>query len=681
MLFSNPYFLWGLLAMGIPVVIHLFNFRRFKKVYFSNLSFLEELKVQTQKYSRLKHLIILTIRMLAIASLVFAFAQPFIPTEENQKIIKGKNAVSIFIDNSFSMQSILDQQNLFDIAKNKAIEILSAYSNSDEFQLLTNDFEGKHQHLYSKEEFIQLLNEIEISPAVRKLPEINKRQKDALDLSPHANKIAYIISDFQKSISNFNKVKSDSTFQTYLIPITPQKTNNLFIDSCWFETAVLQLNKNVKINFKIKNNSEIPFEKVPLKLIINGKQRAIASIDIKENEEQLISLSYKITESGIQNGIAEITDYPIVYDDKFYFSYHVAENINILIVNGDNENQYLNRIYNLDSAFRLTNTNDKNIDYSTFKNNDLIVLNALKSISSGLAQELLKFTQNGGTLLIFPSSEIDFESYKQFSVLLKTDIYQAIDSTDTKVESINLQHPVFADVFEKIPENIDLPKVFTFYTFKSDQLHQKEFLLKMLNGKDFLINTTLGKGHIYLSAVTLEASWSNFPRHAVFVPALFNIALQSQPGFKLFYTLGNDESIIIQKINLNGEETLLLKGEEKGFELIPEHKNLDSKLEISFHNQIKAAGNYTLFREKQAIKDISYNYDRNESKLDFYTNEEIKKQIKDNQLINFKLIESKNKQLGELIKEINRGIRLWKLFIFLALIFLLGEIFLIRFWK
>lgn len=681
MLFTNPYFLFGLFAIAIPIVIHLFNFRRFKKIYFSDTSFLEELKVQTQKYSRLKHLLILFLRILAITAMVFAFAQPFIPIAGTQNTIKAKNAVSIFVDNSFSMQSVTDQNRLLDIAKNKAKEIISAYSNSDEFQLLTHDFEGKHQHLCSKDEFLKLIDEVEITASVRKLPEIIKRQQDALSLSPQSNKISYIISDFQKSISNFESIKSDSNFIAFLIPLIPQKTNNIFIDSCWFDSPVLQINKTVKLNVKIINSSETAFDKVPVKLMINGKQRAVASIDIKEKEEQILKLSYTITESGIQSGIIEITDYPIIYDDKYFFSYNVAVNIPIMIINGNEENQYLNKLYKLDSVFSVNNFNDKNIDFSIFNNQDFIILNSLKTISSGLIQELKRFADNGGSIAIFPATEIDFDSYKLLSTTLNIDIYEQKDSTDTKVEELNMQHPVYRDVFEKLPENIDLPSVFSFYSFNKNQLSRKEYLLKLLNGKDFLTSSISGKGIVYQSSVPLETNWSNFPRHAIFVPTLFNMAMQSQQGNKLSYTIGNDEVIRIKSINLNGEETMLLKGEQKGFEIIPEHKNIDNQLDISFHNQIKQAGNYHLYKGNQQITDISFNYDRNESRLDFFTSDDIQKIIKDNSLSNYKLIETKNKNLGELIKEINQGIKLWKLFIILTLVFLLAEAIIIRFWR
>lgn len=104
MQFLFPVFLFALAALAIPVIIHLFYFRRFKKVYFTNVKFLKEVKEETSARSKLRNLLVLLMRMLAIACLVSAFAQPFIP-QKNTEVEKGTKAVSVFIDNSFSMQA------------------------------------------------------------------------------------------------------------------------------------------------------------------------------------------------------------------------------------------------------------------------------------------------------------------------------------------------------------------------------------------------------------------------------------------------------------------------------------------------------------------------------------------------------------------------------------------------
>ena len=64
MLFANPVFLIALTALGIPVIIHLYNFRRYKKIYFTNVRFIAEIKQESKNRSQLKHLLILLMRLL-----------------------------------------------------------------------------------------------------------------------------------------------------------------------------------------------------------------------------------------------------------------------------------------------------------------------------------------------------------------------------------------------------------------------------------------------------------------------------------------------------------------------------------------------------------------------------------------------------------------------------------------
>jgi len=255
MSFIYPSFLFALSAIAIPIIIHLFNFRKFKTVYFSNVRFLKEVQQETQAKSKLKHLLVLAARILAITFLVLAFAQPFIPAE-NKNIIAGDIAISIFIDNSFSMDAINKNGTLLDDAKKKALEIVSSYKPTDRFQLLTNDFEGRHQRLVNKEEFAELIDEIKISPNTKSISEITSRQMDVLNQSENKNKTIFILSDFQKSIVNINQINKDTAIQINFIPLTATEKSNVYIDTCWFESPVRQLNQIEKLHIRIKNNSE-----------------------------------------------------------------------------------------------------------------------------------------------------------------------------------------------------------------------------------------------------------------------------------------------------------------------------------------------------------------------------------------------------------------------------------------
>ena len=223
--FVNPSFLYGLLAIAIPIIIHLFNFRKFKRIAFTNVRFLKEVKEETQSKSKIKHLLILLSRILAIAFLVLAFAQPYLPAEKSETY--NKNAVSIFIDNSFSMDAEGETGRLFEVAKKYANDIAASYSNTDKFQLVTNDFEGKHRHFFNREEFLEIVVDVESSPISRNVSEIIKRQTTDLAAKENFNKVIYFLSDFQESTTDLEQLQTETGITTNFVPILSNSKNNI----------------------------------------------------------------------------------------------------------------------------------------------------------------------------------------------------------------------------------------------------------------------------------------------------------------------------------------------------------------------------------------------------------------------------------------------------------------------
>ncbi len=256
--FLFPTFLIGFAAIAIPIIIHLFNFRKYKKVYFTNVQFLKELKQESDSKSKLKEWLILAMRILAIACLVLAFAQPFIPGKV--KTVQGEKAISIYIDNSFSMESTNKKGTLLENAKTYATEIVNTFNASDKFQLLTNDFEGKHQRFISKEEFIEQLNDVKISSATKVINDVIKRQQDFLQNSSSKNKRIFLLSDFQKNTSVISKTDIDTSIAITCIPITSSEVNNVYIDSVWFETPVQQYETQQIVHAVVINKSNKDIE-------------------------------------------------------------------------------------------------------------------------------------------------------------------------------------------------------------------------------------------------------------------------------------------------------------------------------------------------------------------------------------------------------------------------------------
>jgi hypothetical protein len=687
MQFVNPLFLFGLLAIAIPVIIHLFNFRRFRKVYFTNVRFLQELKQQTQKQSQLRHQLILAMRILAIAALVMAFAQPYIPFSDSKSRMASRNAVSIFIDNSFSMEATGSNGTLLDESKLKAREIVSAYKSTDLFQLLTCDFEGRHQRLVTRDEFLTMLEDVKISPSVHSFSEIVRRQYDLLQSEASARRNSYIISDFQKSSYKNVDFNQDSSISTYLVPLKSSAVANLYIDSCWFDQPTQQPGKTSLLSARIWNKSENDLEKIPLKLLINNQQKSVASIDIKSGMSTSVQIPFTVHQSGPQHGLLQVTDYPVTYDDKFYFSFDVLEAIHVLAINGGNENRFLNALFAQDSSVRLTNMNEKSLDYGRLPQFDLIILNEIPGISTGLAEEIKRYVTNGGTILMLPAPNADLATYNNFLASVKAPSYQPVDTADSKVVRLSEESYLFRDVFERqqgkqvLAANTDLPKVNKHFPIAFSSAMLTVPLMGMLNGKEFLTLTNSGMGQVLQFTVPLDPAFSNFPQQALFVPVLYNIALISHPSHSLYNFIGDNKGIRIGTTFPVGDKIFKIKSLAGDFEMIPQIINSGNMVNIFVGNQVPMAGNFKMMNDKNVLASLAFNYNRGESDLICNNASELESILDKSHLTSFTILKTGQRPLNEAIAKINSGTQLWRYFILLALLFLLAEILLIRFFK
>jgi hypothetical protein len=290
---------------------------------------------------------------------------------------------------------------------------------------------------------------------------------------------------------------------------------------------------------------------------------------------------------------------------------------------------------------------------------------------------------NGGSLLIFPNAKSDLNAYKEFLTSVKTNYYERLDSLNTKVTQINLDNIIYKDVFDKktfAAANLYLPSVIKHYTISKTTKSNEEYLLKLQNGDVFLSKYDVAQGKLYLSSVPLQTDFSNFTKHALFVPTLYKIGIYSMNTQPLFYTIGDNESIELGTI-LSGENVAHIKSLNTTFDIIPEHKVVNSKTEIILHNQITEAGNYNLFSGKDLLTGFAFNFNRKESDLTCLTTDELKDKLIINNLKNIRVLKTDSKNLKEYISEVEQGKKLWKLCIILALFFLATEVLLIRFMK
>ncbi len=681
--FLYPTFLFALFAILIPIIIHLFNFRTYKTVYFSNVRFLKDIKQETKSKSTLKHLLVLLMRILAITALVFAFAQPYIPSGNEQKTAK-QNEIGIYIDNSFSTEAESKYGKVSEIAKKKALQIVDAYPGNTKFFFITNDFKQKHQHFVSKEQIKEFIQDTKISPVVKITSKIANKISDFLNTNNSEENIkrAYIISDFQKTSTDINELKNDSNTNFVLIPVESENTNNLFIDSVWFNSPGRPLAQTDEISIKIINKSEESYLEMPIKLFLNDTLKATGSYNIEAGESINKTINFTNNKTGIINGRIEITDFPITYDNQFFFNFDIADKIDMLIISNKQRNKYIEDVFSNISELKVSYKTTNAINSEVLNKFDVIISDEVNTLSSDLIQTIYGYISEGGTYIVFPGINLNIQSYNKLFNKLGLNYITEIDTSKTYAGRINYEAEIFNNVFKKKEKNLDLPYVLKRVKFSNQTFTDEDVILFSEKNDKLISSANYDLGKIYVFSQTADTKAGNLVLHPLWAPMIYNMVFYKKTSDHIYYTIGKDEIVNFTKKFENEDQAVHIINKDKNIDIIPQIFTVEgSKNRLFLNNSIQNAGHYTISYENKDIKGLSFNYDRTESDLKHYSTKELKSAIKDNALLNYSVMNQKEELFSEIIREQSIGKQLWKLFLILALFFLLAEILLIRFIK
>ncbi|MBP6184553.1 MAG: BatA domain-containing protein [Saprospiraceae bacterium] len=674
MQFIFPAFLIAGLAIAIPILIHLFYFRKFKQVYFTNVRFLKEIKEETASRSRLKNLLVLLMRILAILAMVAAFAQPFLPRGEAAG--SGPKAVAIYIDNSFSMQAQSKDVALMEVAKSKARQLVEGYNTTDKFQIITNTFSGKSQRLVSQDEALAMIDEITVSPVVQTLPTILVRQQQILKSEADRKPIHYLISDFQESITGLPETR-DSTAEIYVIPLKAIQEQNVSIDSLWFEGPVLINKQPNTMIVRVKNHGAASVEQVRLSLLDGPQEKPVGTMNIPANSQVFDTIIYTPQQSGWQALELRINDYPIQFDDHFYAASNVLDRLRVLVIHDLQPNRFLQKSLEnrnaMEGVFQLSGR----IDYDQMGTFQLIVLDGLPELSSGLQEALKAFLKAGGNVLIFPpAKKNNLPGYNEFFKITGARQLGSWLENARDVGQINTNSFVFRDVYMNSGANLTLPSTKANYSWSGSGAVPEEQLLIYRDGQTMIGRYVQGTGNLFLSAAPLDEAYSSLGKSGeVFIPMLYKMALSGNRRNAVSYTIGVDEEVALQ-VPVTGSAERLLRLRSDEIEFVPQQRFVGSEVRLGIQNGLEQAGNYALITDKEEVQGmLGMNFNRLESVQEFLTPEDL-------ETLGFNVVDDvAAADLSVWVGEKERGIVLWRLCVILALVFLGIETLLLRFWK
>lgn len=642
MQFKHPEILYFLFLLVIPILVHLFQLRRFKKEYFTNVRFLKELSIQTRKSSKIKKWLLLATRLLLLTCIIIAFAQPFFKAKNS---INSANEMYIVLDNSFSMQAKGQKGELL---KRAVQELLENTPENQTFSLITNSETFWNTDIKSIRTELQNLKysalPFQLESAMAKI----KSRKSAF------NKDIIVITDAvgleAKQLKSIN-----SDFNTYFIIPEAEQKNNAAIDSVF-------IHQNLDNFYEIGLNLSAFGEKnkdIPVALYNQNKLIAKTQTKFETNKK---TIYFTIPKKDF-HGYASITDNGLEYDNNFYFSISKPKKNNIISIGTAEKSNFLSRIYTNDE-FNFNNFDIASLDYNAVEKQDAIVLNELDEIPQALQTTLKSFVEKSGNLIFIPSAKTSTANINPFLKIFGNLQFKSLENKEKQITKINFNHPLFSGVFENKINNFQYPKTKTSFGITSSNpavLYYEEQTAFLTS-----INNPISAVYLFTAPINLENS--NFQQSPLIVPTFYKMGISNGNNGVNALNISDNNPFYVDA-NLSKEEILKIKNDTETF--IPVQQILNGKVKMMFNDLPQQAGNFGVFNKTENIKNISFNYDRAESDLD---------KVNESALSDYKTIDSVNTVFNS-IQTDRTDNQIWKWFVIFALLFLLTEMAIIRFVK
>ena len=373
--------LWGLLAIAIPILIHLFNFRRHKLVYFSNTAVLRSIQQENSKTRKLKYLVTLLLRCLFIAALVFAFAFPYKP-EKQLNVSAENNVVGIYIDNSMSMKGQSQRTTMLEDARQSARDLVHKLSPSIRYLLMTNSFEMQNEYPMNQEEMLDQLDRMNPDGAPVPMGEVIDRFEMLGKQYGFEASTLFVYSDFQENTFDLSAAKADTTLQVVVVPMLPEFTYNLYIDSVWLLSPIVQAGLTNDLMVRVVNQGDKEVKGLPVNFTMNGSMAASTTVDLEKNGTSEITLQFVVEKNGEQRCSVSLMDHPITFDDTYDFVLSVKPSLSVVELGTEPSNCAL--IFEDDEQFQYTLMEPSRFDLAAIAQAQLLIVNGTAKLNETL---------------------------------------------------------------------------------------------------------------------------------------------------------------------------------------------------------------------------------------------------------------------------------------------------------
>jgi len=684
MSFLYPAFLWAGLALAIPILVHLFNFRRPRKVLFSNLAVVRQVNQVVVQRIKLKQWILLLLRLLAVAAIVLAFAGPIIKNDSVNAALQGARSVVIVIDNSPSM-SASDARGIYlQQAKLTARAIVESHDPSDEFQIQTSGRLRLNGPFMNRGQALTAIEKVDYQPSVLTLQELLAKADKLFSSASVAGHVLYMLSDFQSTTvlgDTLKRLPLPDNLKVNLLPVGERSQRNIYLSGAAFDNLIIEKDKPVTLRVTVNNDGDEDVKNLGIRMEIDGKSAAIQQVDVPAQTKVETQLTFTTNKYGWQSGSVTIDDQPIDFDNTRYFALYVPQRAKLLVVEGTKTSKYLQLFYkDLVEQYETKFISERDLASVSLTDYKAIVLAGPSELSSGMSEKLATWVKDGGGLMVFPSEAMNVAQVNTLMNQLAAGEFRGLISyaQPVRFSKPDLSHVLFQGVFQSGGKNaeFDSPAIRKLYDFKAPGGSIQTTVIQDQNQSVVLHETRAADGTVLTFTLFPDLDWSDFPIKSSFAPVLYRATLLLANAVRNDFglTLG---ALGTKKIRTNLTGVIKLKGPDNT-EIVPEQYLQANGVLLKFDRMDLLPGVYDVYQNDSLFEKVAFNLNDKESQLAALAPDELEDRLEDASIPNVSILKAAPELVRSKVQELNSGQPLWKYFVLLCFLCLVGEVIVLK---
>jgi hypothetical protein len=699
--FLNPFALLAMAAVVVPLFLHLFNLRQPQTVDFSSLAFVQELQETAVQRVRIKEWLLLALRMLAIACLVLAFAQPTLTGDLGG--VAGRTvrtAHALVVDNSLSMRVGSEEGGTaLDQAKDRASGVLRTVGGDDEVVVWPTARRGEQEPSLSTNPGVaeDALSALEPRAGAASLARSVAAAAEAVAASDAPRRVVYVAGDFQRStLGDSIATQVPDGVEVRLLPVGTRAAANVGVTDVSVVSRIAEVGEPVQIEATLVNHGDEPLPNYVASVYLDDERVAQTTTTLEPGLQRTVSFTVTPQRRGWLRGAVatESDDFPP--DDRHHFTLHVPEERRVLVVRGTGQQtRYVDLALSSEMtanriAFQRTAIEESALASAELGQYDTVLLVGPRSLSSGAVDALTRYVERGGGVLLFPSEQATPQTYDGLLQALGAGRVQGFsgslsgEGSVASFDRVDLEHPLFEGVFsrERRPDaEIEQPRIYYTANLRPSG-RSGQTLIELTSGVPFLHETRMGSGALLWMAVAPTPRWSDLPVRGLFVPLLYRSVYYLSAGASVAgeqLVAGAPGELRIS--GLPPGTSLRLVGPE-GTEVAPEQRSLFGATLLRVGRSLDQPGVYDVQAGETLVRRVAVNVDPAESDLRVAPADSAAARLQSVLRAPVQPVEGSGAaEVAETLRTQQAGTEIWNVFLLLALAFLVAEMVVARVWR